>query len=89
MFHAASKGYTEIVQTLLKVPLLNIDKAAGYGTTPLFIAAHCGHVDVVRLLLNHPSMNKRMIIQRDIHGDNSITTAKIGEVKPLLLNHLK
>ncbi len=67
LYEAASRGYVEVVAALAAKGA-NVSKRAnfdGYYTTPLHIASRCGHVGVVKTLLNCGAFQ----FQSDSFGD--------------------
>jgi hypothetical protein len=52
---AARYGHTEMVQMLLKYGA-NIDEQDGWGQTPLFLAAHGGHPETLKVRINYPKL---------------------------------
>lgn len=54
---AASLGYSEIVEKLLSVPLINVNATTIRGNTALIIAVMKNHPDIVRLLIQHPGVS--------------------------------
>ena len=56
---AADLGHTDVVRVLIKRDggyRLGVDPRTGYGVTPLQCAAHKGHIDTVKELLNSGAM---------------------------------
>jgi ankyrin repeat protein len=51
LHYAAMHGRIECVKILLEQPTVLIDALADNGITPLFLAAHAGHVAIVNLLV--------------------------------------
>ena len=45
------EGHKEIVELLLNVTNIDVNKALDGGTTPLFVASEKGHKEIVELLL--------------------------------------
>jgi len=84
---AAEKGYTEIVNLLLKQPNIDINIKNCQGFTALMCAAEQGHKEVVKLLLGHPDINVN--IQNNSGATALGHAAKNGhkEVVIQLLNH--
>jgi len=58
LMKAAEKGNLEIVDTLCKRPDIDVNTRDIKGQTALMYA--CGHLDVVKILLNVPHLNMRL-----------------------------
>ena len=55
---ACNNGHVSVVAALLACgTLLDVNKSEDYGTSPLWRSACTGHVDICRMLLNHPHLN--------------------------------
>ena len=95
MFEAVAENYHNLVELLLKSKQSGLDLNAVHtkesNRTALMLASCSGHVEVVRLLLQHPETN---VNQRDVDGCTALSLAsKAGydEIVDLLLKkpHIK
>lgn len=75
LFYATQKGYTEIVERILKDPRIDVNKEIRAKVTPLFIACQKGFVDIVNLLLASPAID---INKPGLHGASSLYIATIN-----------
>jgi hypothetical protein len=57
LYMAAYKGHDVVVQMLLKMPNINVNKTENNEFTPLYIAAYKGHIEVVKMLLTMPNID--------------------------------
>ena len=58
LYHAASGGRASEVSSLLRDnPGIDVNWANEYQWTPLHVASHKGHVEIVKLLLAHPDIS--------------------------------
>ncbi|WP_236822796.1 ankyrin repeat domain-containing protein [Anaplasma platys] len=78
---AAYYGHIEVVRWLLKNEVIDVNRANGYGYTPMHFAASMNHVDVVKLLLEA----KASTASRNMPYTTSAHIAAINGAKDVLM----
>ena len=79
---ASMHGHSEVVQTLLKAPNIDVNAADRNGLTSLMLASARGHAHVVRLLL---SCSKVDITKREENGQTALDLAE-GEIAEAIVS---
>ena len=104
LHHACSEGYSDdsyldIVKLLYHHPSVNINAVNKDGVTPLHFACSQGNLDIVKLFLEQPGVNRRAVKQKntnininaaDKDGNTPLHYAcweKYPEIVQLLLEH--
>lgn len=81
--HACRIGDVDNADQLISSGVLNINDVDNFDNSPLFLASLCGHIEMVRLLLNSGA-----ICDRDRHeGARCIYGALNDEIRNLLIDH--
>lgn len=74
LFHAAMRGYTDIVRILVSLkPCPSSMSRDRYGATPIIVAARNGHMDALQLMLG---LGEASLAERDCFGYNVFAWAE-------------
>ena len=74
LYAACKDGDVESVASLL-AQNTDVNEPTGYGSTPLMIACHKNHVDVVRLLLQHEGLDVNRADDFDVTAFSPVAEA--------------
>ncbi|KAH6450368.1 hypothetical protein HBI57_185050 [Parastagonospora nodorum] len=70
--YAVEKGNTRLVDTILGLQNIDVNKTAYLGSTPLHIAAEKGNAEVIQRILSHKDVD---IQQKDMNGLSALCVA--------------